>query len=84
MDNNRWTAKVNNNIFNITSIEANILPLINEYVNHENEMNNYSEENNELKLDENKKIILERLILEYDDTTKNVSYYNMSGYLLEK
>lgn len=66
------------------SIEANILPLINEYVNHENEMNNYSEENNELKLDENKKIILERLILEYDDTTKNVSYYNMSGYLLEK
>ena len=66
------------------SIEANILPLINEYVNHENEMNNYSEENNELKLDENKKIILERLILKYDDTTKNVSYYNMSGYLLEK
>lgn len=66
------------------SIEANILPLINEYVNHENEMNNYSEENNELKLDENKKIILERLILEYDDTTKNVSYYNISGYLLEK
>ena len=66
------------------SIEANILPLINEYVNHENEMNNYSEENNEIELDENRKIILERLILEYDDTTKNVSYYNMSGYLLEK
>lgn len=66
------------------SIKANILPLINEYVNHENEMNNYSEENNEIELDENRKIILERLILEYDDTTKNVSYYNMSGYLLEK
>ena len=47
-------------------------------------MNNYSEENNEIELDENRKIILERLILEYDDTTKNVSYYNMSGYLLEK
>lgn len=66
------------------SIKVNILPLINEYVNHENEMNNYSEENNEIELDENRKIILERLILEYDDTTKNVSYYNMSGYLLEK
>lgn len=65
-------------------IDVNILPLINEYIKQGYKLDDYFEKNNELELDNNKKIILERIDLEYDDTTKKVSYYRISGYLLEK
>lgn len=65
------------------NFEVNILPLINKYISNEYEIDEYFKENNELELD-NKKIVLEKISLEYDDTTQVINYYNLSGYLLEK
>lgn len=65
-------------------IEINVLPLVKEYINNEVYLDEYFEEKNELELDENRKLILKNVTIQYDEKTNLVSYYNMSGYLLEK
>ena len=57
---------------------------IQEYMENEKNIDNYFEENNEIILNENRKIILESFSLEYERLTGKIYYYNMSGYLLEK
>ena len=39
---------------------------------------------NEIIVDENRKIILESIYINYNEITKEVSSYNFIGYLLEK
>ena len=47
-------------------------------------LNTYFRDTNEWNIDDNRKIILRQFSLEYDETTRKVSYYNIYGYLLEK
>lgn len=65
-------------------IQINVLPLVKEYINHAVSIDKYFEEKNELEIDENKKVILKNITIQYNEETNLVSYYNMSGYYLEK
>ena len=42
------------------------------------------EENNEIIIDENRKIIFTQIHINYNKETNEVFNYNISGYLLEK
>lgn len=67
------------------NIIINIMPLVNEYINmDEQDIDTYFQENNEFEIDSNRKIILTKFFVEYDEYTNVVSYYNIDGYLLEK
>ena len=65
-------------------INADLSLKIQEYIENEKNIDDYFEENNEIILDENRKIILESFSAEYDKLTEEIDYYNISGYLLEK
>ena len=66
------------------TIELNILSSVYEYVENAQNLNTYFRDTNEWNIDDNRKIILRQFSLEYDETTRKVSYYNIYGYLLEK
>lgn len=81
--------KFNNCIFEIQGpsnkeIEVNVSPLVKEYINHGAYLDKYFEETNEIELDENRKVILKSISIQYDENTNKIYYYNMSGYLLER
>lgn len=57
---------------------------IQEYIENEKNIDDYFEENNEIILDENRKIILESFSAEYDKLTEEITYYNITGFLLVK
>ncbi len=61
----------------------NISYKIKEYIEHARTIDSYFEYENEIQLD-NKKILLTDFSITYNNFTKEISYYSIYGYLLEK
>ena len=69
-------------------IKTNIYPKIKEFIEKkevlsENEMNNYFDNNNEIIINQNQKLIIYYLSINYDENDL-VDNYNINAYLLEK
>ena len=76
----------NNTIFeteNGKKYSLNISDEIRAYLANEKTIDDYFENNNEIEF-ENQKLILTNFTIDYDKLTKEVSYYSIYGYLLEK
>ena len=67
---------------NDSKITINILPEITKFINMKAQKQ--FEENNEIIIDENRKIIFTQIYINYNKETNEVFNYNISGYLLEK
>ncbi len=70
-------------------IYINILNNINEYINYkkrksESNLNKEFENMNEIELNNERKLIIQDLSFSYDENTKEVSSYSLTGYILEK
>lgn len=70
------------------TIKTNIYPKIKEFIDKkeelsENEMNNYFDNNNEIIINQNQKLIIYYLSINYDENDL-VDNYNINAYLLEK
>ena len=63
---------------------VNMLNFIEKVIQHKNSIDSDFKYMNEIIVDENRKIILESIYINYNETTKEVSSYNFIGYLLEK
>jgi len=58
---------------------------VNDYINlGRDEMQQHFEKNNEIDVDNNKRIIIKSFYLRYDEDRKIVENYSINGYLLEK
>ena len=71
-----------------STIKTNIYPKIKEFIDKkeelsENEMNNYFDNNNEIIINQNQKLIIYYLSINYDENDL-VDNYNINAYLLEK
>ena len=69
-------------------VKTNIYPKIKEFIEKkevlsENEMNNYFDNNNEIIINQNQKLIIYYLSINYDENDL-VDNYNINAYLLEK
>jgi hypothetical protein len=65
-------------------IELDIALLINKYIQHEQNLDIFFKENNEIMIDNNRKVLLKKISIGYDDITNVVNWYSISGYLLER
>ena len=75
-----FEIETNNDTFNV-----NILSAINECISfNDNQKYSNSTKLKEIIVDNNRKIILKSVSLEYDKTTSKVNYYYIYGYLLER
>ena len=70
------------NKINISKSELNITLKINDYINNNKDIDKYFENNNEIEIDKNTKIILTEINVEVSDD--KVYYYEINGYLLKK
>lgn len=68
----------------VDNYEIDLSNIILEYIANEENIEEYFEENNEYVITENKKIIIESLVLYYDSINKTVTDYSLDGYLLVK
>ena len=64
--------------------DVNMLNFIEKVIQHKNSIDSDFKYMNEIIVDENRKIILKSVYINYNEITKEVSSYNFSGYLLEK
>lgn len=53
-------------------------------VNKENELNSYFKNHNEIIINENNKLIIKNLSINYNKSTEEIVSYSIEGYLLEK
>ncbi len=57
---------------------------VRQYLEHKGDFEDYFEEENEIIINNDQKLILENFSVRYNENTKDVYSYSMSGYLLEK
>lgn len=57
---------------------------IKEYLEHKDNLEDYFEKESEIIINNSEKLILENFSIRYNENTKDVYIYSMSGYLLEK
>lgn len=69
---------------NQNTIYVNILDDINQYIINQRQLSTSFQNMNEIQLDNNKKIILKNISLDYYEDSKEVRNYHLYGYLLEK
>lgn len=69
---------------NQETIHIDILEKVNEYIGNEEKLNSYFQYMNEIQLDNDRKVILTNLSIRYEEESKKIESYRISGYLLEK
>lgn len=65
-------------------VTVNISSEINDYINNDKNISSYFKINNEIQLDENTKLVLKSISISYNKNSKEVLFYDLSGYLLIK
>ena len=84
-ENKKIDELFNNTNFEIQNsddeFEANILPVIYECIEQEDQE---LDEGKEVKINDDKKIVLNSISISYDTITNSVDYYDIQGILLEK
>ena len=63
---------------------VNMINLVEKFIQYKDSLNDDFKYMNEIIVDENRKIILESIYINYNKISKEISSYNFIGYLLEK
>ncbi len=66
------------------NIKVNMLSQVNQYIRLGKSLEKEFDDINEIIIDNNRKIVLDSINIDYDKTTNELYYYNITGYLLEK
>ena len=72
------------NLDNKTKINVNIKGLIQDYINHNENFNEYFKTHNEFIINNEKKLILNSISITYLNDSKNIESYYIDGYILTK
>lgn len=76
----KFTIENRNNDY----VYVNLYEVILNYIKNKEDINEYFSEKHEVIIDDNRKIILENMYLEYIQETSEVVYFSFGGYLLER
>lgn len=66
------------------TITLDIEDAMNQYIKNRDKLNNYLQENYEIKIDSSRKFIISNVGFRYDINEEKAKNYSISGYLLEK
>ncbi len=91
-DNNSKKQTINQTFNNVTfdiydtekTIDVNILNIVKKYIELGDSLDKYFDDMNEIVIDNNRKIIIDYISINYNELTNEVNNYSINGYLLEK